>query len=194
MEKEDASVEEISPGLEAASEVQERLGGDLTACFQCLKCTSGCPMADHMDLMPAEIIRLLQLGQIHRVLESDSIWLCAGCLTCSTRCPNEIDIAHIMDKLRQEAVARGIKPGNEKIASFHKAFLKSVKRHGRSFESGLLAAYAIKNGELMKNMGLGMTMFFKGKMPIIPKNVSGRKAIRKMFENYQRKLAEKKGS
>ena len=97
----------------------------------------------------------------------------------------------LLDPLRHEAMLRGIEPPRKKIANFHKGFLKSIRRHGRSFESGVLAGYAIKNGQLMANMGLGMTMFFKGKMPMLPKNVSNRKAIRRMFERYKEKRSTK---
>lgn len=192
MTESNTCAEAISPVADDCRQVTTHCGDEVSNCFQCLKCTAGCPMAEHMDLPPATIMRLLQLGQLDRVLESEAIWLCAGCLTCSTRCPNRIDIAHVMDRLRHEALLRGIEPPRKKIANFHKGFLKSIRRHGRSFESGVLAGYAIKNGQLLANMGLGMTMFFKGKMPILPKNVSGRRAIRKMFERYQEKLARKK--
>ena len=192
MTESNTCAETISPGAEACRQVTTHCGDEVSNCFQCLKCSAGCPMAEHMDLPPATIMRLLQLGQLDRVLKSEAIWLCAGCLTCSSRCPNQIDIAHVLDRLRHEAILRGIEPPRKKIANFHKGFLKSIRRHGRSYESGVLAGYAIKNGQLMANLGLGMTMFLKGKMPIMPKNVSGRRAIRKMFERYQEKLAQKK--
>lgn len=192
MTESNTCAETITPGAEECRQVTTHCGEEVSNCFQCLKCSAGCPMAEHMDLPPATIMRLLQLGQLDRVLESEAIWLCAGCLTCSTRCPNQIDIAHVMDKLRHEAILRGIEPPRKKIANFHKGFLKSIRRHGRSYESGVLAGYAIKNHQLLANLGLGITMFFKGKMPMVPKNVSGRRAIRKMFERYQEKLAQKK--
>ncbi len=181
----------FSPEPGACREVATHCGDDVWLCFQCLKCTTGCPMAEHMDAPPAIVMRLLQLGQLDKVLESNAIWLCAGCLTCSTRCPNGIDIAHVMDALRHEAMRRGIESPRKKIASFHDNFLKSLRRHGRSFESGVLAGYAIKNGELLKNAGLGMTMFAKGKMPMLPKRVSKRRAIRRMFERLREKKTRK---
>ena len=191
-EESNTCTEALTPGAAACEQISTHCGDEISECFQCLKCTAGCPMAEHMDMPPAKIMRLLQLGQLDKVLESDAIWLCAGCLTCSTRCPNEIDVAHVLDKLRHEAMCRGIEPRNKKIANFHRGMLKSIRRHGRSYESGVLAGFAIKNGELMNNVGLGITMFLKGKMPMIPKNVSNRRAIRKMFERYQQKLAERK--
>ncbi len=188
MTETDTCTEALTPNCEACERVATHCGDEVSECFQCLKCSSGCQLAEYMDLPPATIMRLLQLGQLDKVLNSNAIWLCASCLTCSTRCPNKIDVAHIIDRLRHEALLRGITPENKKISGFHKGFLKSLRRHGRSFESGVLAGFAIKNGELMRNVGLGMTMFLKGKMPLVPKNVSGRSAIRRMFDRYQAKL------
>ena len=139
-----------SPEPGACREVATHCGDEVWLCFQCLKCTTGCPMAEHMDVPPAIVMRLLQLGQLDEVLESNAIWLCAGCLTCSTRCPNGIDIAHVMDALRHEAMRRGIESPRKKIASFHDNFLKSLRRHGRSFESGVLQAAAKAVGAAIK--------------------------------------------
>ncbi|MGC8811840.1 MAG: 4Fe-4S dicluster domain-containing protein, partial [bacterium] len=79
-------------------------------CYQCQKCSAGCPLALEMDIKPHQIIHLLALGQKERALASRTIWICASCYTCSTRCPNDIDIAGVMDWLRQTAMKEGIKP------------------------------------------------------------------------------------
>jgi len=140
-------------------------------------------MAEHMDLGPSKVMRYLQLGLMDKVLESDTIWLCASCYTCATRCPNKINITHVMDALRQEAIRLGRARSKENIRRFHELFLDSVRKHGRTYESMLLAKYAREQGELMKNAGLGMAMFFKGKMGIFPRNVADRKGVKKLFEH-----------
>jgi CO dehydrogenase/acetyl-CoA synthase alpha subunit len=55
-----------------------------------------CPVAFAMDYKPNQICRW-SLGMKERVLSSKTIWVCASCYTCSTRCPNDIDIAKVMD-------------------------------------------------------------------------------------------------
>jgi len=52
-----------------------------------------------MDLLPNQVIRLAQLG-IEEVLESQTIWTCAACLTCVSRCPKGIDLPRVMEAMR----------------------------------------------------------------------------------------------
>jgi len=89
------------------SEIKEISGVDVRACYQCGKCTAGCPLASAMDLMPNQILRLLQLGEHEQALKSRTIWQCASCLTCAARCPKEVDPARVMDALRTILMRRG---------------------------------------------------------------------------------------
>lgn len=83
-------------------------GQDVRACYQCGKCTAGCPLASAMDLMPNQILRLLQLGKHEQALQSRTIWQCASCLTCAARCPKDVDPARVMDALRTLLMRRGL--------------------------------------------------------------------------------------
>jgi len=84
-------------------------GQDLLACNQCGKCSSGCPVVDALDVLPSAILRLAQLG-IEDVLEAQTIWTCASCLTCVSRCPKDVDLPRVMEALRTIAMQRGIQP------------------------------------------------------------------------------------
>jgi len=88
--------------------VQEISGQNLYACYQCGKCAAGCPVVTEMDVLPSQIIRLLQLGQGEVVFASKTMWLCASCLTCSARCPKGVDVAKVMDALRAIRQRSGI--------------------------------------------------------------------------------------
>jgi len=90
------------------AEIKAISGEDVRACYQCGKCTAGCPLASAMDLMPNQIIRLLQLGEHEQVLKSRTIWQCASCLTCAARCPKEVDPARVMDALRTILMRQGV--------------------------------------------------------------------------------------
>jgi heterodisulfide reductase subunit C len=90
------------------AEIKAISGEDVRACYQCGKCTAGCPLATAMDLMPNQIIRLLQLGEHEQVLKSGTIWQCASCLTCAARCPKEVDPARVMDALRTILMRQGV--------------------------------------------------------------------------------------
>lgn len=84
---------------EFVNQVKTISGQELLACNQCGKCSAGCPVAFSMDMLPNQVIRLVQLG-IEEVLQSQTIWTCASCLTCVARCPKGIDLPRLMEALR----------------------------------------------------------------------------------------------
>jgi heterodisulfide reductase subunit C len=88
-------------------EVEEISGQDLLACNQCGKCSAGCPVAATMDMLPSQVIRRAQLG-MKDVLDSNTVWICASCLTCVARCPKGVDLPRLMEALRQIALREGI--------------------------------------------------------------------------------------
>ncbi|MBU0498516.1 MAG: 4Fe-4S dicluster domain-containing protein [Gammaproteobacteria bacterium] len=81
--------------------VQRLADQNLMACYQCGKCSAGCPMAAYMDILPNQMIRLAQLGQEETLLNAEAIWLCVSCMTCNTRCPKGVRIAELIESLRQ---------------------------------------------------------------------------------------------
>ena len=80
--------------------VEEISGQNLLSCYQCGKCSAGCPMAFAMDVLPNQIIRLAQLGLEEEIAKSNTIWICASCYTCAVRCPRGVDLARVMEALR----------------------------------------------------------------------------------------------
>jgi heterodisulfide reductase subunit C len=81
--------------------VEELSGQNLLVCYQCGKCSAGCPQAGQMDILPNQVIRLAQLGQKEDLVGSKTIWICASCLTCNVRCPKGVKIAEVMEAVRQ---------------------------------------------------------------------------------------------
>ena len=86
---------------ELVRRVEEYSGQDMLACYQCGKCSAGCPVAFAMDMLPSQVIRLIQLGQVEAVLDSETPWLCASCQTCYARCPKGLDLSRIMEAVRE---------------------------------------------------------------------------------------------
>ena len=80
-------------------QIEEISGESLLACNQCGKCSAGCPISFSIDILPNQVIRLAQLG-IEDVLECQTIWTCAACLTCVSRCPKGIDLPRVMEAMR----------------------------------------------------------------------------------------------
>jgi len=83
-----------------SKKIGELSGEKIDLCYQCGGCSSACPMTSHMDLLPSKVMRLVQLG-MEDVLKSRTIWVCSTCLNCTVRCPRGIDIANVMEALRQ---------------------------------------------------------------------------------------------
>ena len=81
--------------------VEELSGQNLLACYQCGKCSAGCPTVSEMDILPNQIIRYAQLGFKDELMRSKSIWVCASCFTCNSRCPKGINIAEVIEAMRQ---------------------------------------------------------------------------------------------
>jgi heterodisulfide reductase subunit C len=161
------------------TEVAQKSGETIQNCYQCQKCSAGCPVNFAMDILPNQVFRHIQYDHRDRVLTSKTIWLCASCHTCSTRCPNRIDIAKVMDTLRSISANSGAVPGEQKISLFHKFFLGLTKFTGRTWEPGM-GVYVMQTGGLGGMMGWTMKMFLKGKISIFPTFKGGRQ-FRKLF-------------
>lgn len=168
--------------------VEELSGQKISSCFQCMKCTNGCPVTFAMDITPHKLIHLLKFGQVDEILHCDTIWVCAGCETCTTRCPNGIDIAHLMDSLRQLSQHKGIEPLQYSVPIFHSVFLNSIKRHGRVHETEIALTYSIEDAGwlgFLKLTGLGFVMFMKGKAKLKPSRVRALGYVRDLFRKAE---------
>ncbi len=150
-------------------------------CYQCQKCSAGCPVAFAMDYKPNQIMQMVSLGMEERILASKTIWVCASCYTCSTRCPNDIDIARVMDWLRQSALAAGVTPAEKDVPIFHAAFLDSIRAHGRVHELSMMARYKMRSGKLWDDFKLGWKMFTKGKLKLLPSGIKRKKEVGDLF-------------
>ena len=162
--------------------VNELSGQTIQLCYHCHKCTSGCPVADEMVYGPDRVLHLVQLGDAERLLTSHDIWICASCETCGTRCPNEIDIARVMDALCQIAVVEGVAIAEPDALTFHRLFLLLIKRMGRMHEATLLSLYMMWTRSARGVVGTGTKMLAKGKLPLIPRPVKARREMQRLFE------------
>lgn len=171
--------------------IERSSGTEISRCYQCGKCSAGCPASSGMDYTPRQVIRLLQLEMVDEALRAGSIWLCATCEICTTRCPRGVDVASLMDALRREAWRRGMIT-DRRVAVFNDVFLKSVARFGRVFEAGLLLEYNLKTGQLFKDTELGLPMLQRGKMHPLPTIIRGHNAVRQICDRVRRMEAEER--
>ena len=174
--------------------VIESAGKEIFNCYQCNKCSAGCPIAFAMDLLPHQVIRSVLFGKKEKVMSSGTIWLCASCETCTTRCPNEIDIAKVMDVLRQLHYESGHETPQHKIPILHAAFLDSIKKTGRVHELSMVRNFSIKSGDLKEKLKKGtwkndiklaVKMFLRGKLKLISHGSKGVKEVRTLFNKAQ---------
>jgi heterodisulfide reductase subunit C len=168
-----------------ASAIEKSLDVKAQKCYQCGKCSAGCPVASDMDLPPSMVLRLLQTSlpeNDEKVLRSHSIWLCVTCEMCLSRCPMEIDIPSMMDWLRQKSISeRKVNRRARNIIAFHKSFLNSIKYTGRLFELGLILDYKRQSLNLTQDISLAPKMIAKGKLHIFPDTIKGKSHIAKIF-------------
>jgi heterodisulfide reductase subunit C2 len=177
-------------GSVSRKQIEALSGQKIGTCFQCEKCTNGCPMSSAMDIQPNQVMHLVQLGSTDEVINSDTIWVCASCETCTTRCPNDIDIAHVMDTLRHLSVKKGVKTSQKQAPIFHKTFLGSIKRFGRIHEMGMAVEFAMRSEGLqgvLKNMSMGLGMMRRGKLSPIPHRLRAGRQIDTIFRTNKGK-------
>jgi heterodisulfide reductase subunit C len=166
--------------------VKDLSNEDVSRCYQCGKCTAGCPVAIDMDISPNQVMRLVQINSRDRVLASSTIWLCLSCETCTTRCPADIDIARVMDTLRKISVNEGYSSSQPAITKFNKIFLDSIKKHGRLSELELSVRYSLVSRQLFNNIGLALNLLRKGKIHPFGQNIKDRNRIKDIFAKSQR--------
>ena len=176
--------------------IQGETGVNVSACYQCERCTNACPISGFMDIKPHQIIRYVQLGWRIRLLKSSTIWICLSCEMCTTYCPNEVDVAEIINHLRMMAASSSIAPKEKSLAVFHHTFLEELIKSGRVNEFRLMKAYyskpdilhaKIKNGTFKQDLQLAMTLLRKGRLRLsAPKS----KAVKEIQKAYSQTRGE----
>jgi heterodisulfide reductase subunit C2 len=164
-------------------QVEKRANVSLDKCFQCKKCSIGCPVTSHVKSAPAEIIRRLQLGADEQILKTDLIWNCLSCETCYARCPNEINFPAVIDALRSLSVEKGITPPKGNAPLFNRLFLDTVKNYGRSYDLQTLGLHKLKTHNLKQDMDKLPAMLGKCKIAILPPTGANKNLTKRIFKH-----------
>lgn len=180
---------ELTSALDSSRDFMVKLnsasGVDVLQCYQCGKCSAGCPLNLAMDHTPHKIMRMLQLGLVEQALSSKAIWVCAGCATCYARCPKGVDIPKVMETLRIEAKKRNKIPIKE-IDIFSDLFLMTVEMFGRVPEALLIMLFNLKSRQFFKDVPLAPALLLNGKVHPFPKRFKGHEAAKRIFANCKK--------
>lgn len=172
------------------SRIQGETGENITACYQCERCTNACPVSTYMDIKPHQVIRHIQLGWREALMHSSTIWVCLSCEMCTTYCPNEVGVAETIIHLRSMAAHSSIPPKERHLAVFHRTFMTELQRFGRVNEFWLMNAFNLKpgvlatkakSGLLLDEIIVGLTLWRKGRLNVIPRRTKAIKEIKKIY-------------
>ncbi len=163
------------------------VGKKLTTCMQCGICAGSCPVSHEMDYNPRQLVRMVQLGLKKEVLNSNTIWICTTCFSCSVRCPRGIRPTELMETLKPIAIAEGVKNKNER---FDGVFSDVVRKNGRASEFLLISRYSLREPEMIKQAPFGLSLFSKGKLPLTIDKMENTRELDTIFKLGEK--AEKK--
>ncbi len=166
--------------------IEHESGQNLATCYQCGKCSAGCPASFLYDKQVSQIMRATQMGMKEEALSAKSLWLCLSCSTCTARCPNNIDVANVMDVLRHKARAEGY-VNVRRVEMFWKSFLQTVRYTGLSYEIGTMAGYMLRTGRFFDELNIMYPALVRNKLPFLPHMIKGKPEINRIFERYEQR-------
>ena len=154
-------------------------GQDLNACIQCGTCSGSCTFSAKMKDTPRRIMEMVRTGMKDEVLNSDTFWYCTSCYFCTVRCPRGINLTEVMYALKHIALAT--RQNTETV--FYDCFNSVLQSYGRLYENGVLLKLALKTDPMMLLAygPLGVKMFLKGKLHILPSRVRALHEIRQLY-------------
>jgi Fe-S oxidoreductase len=138
-----------------------------------------------MDSTPTELMRYVQLGMVDEAMKKSTIWYCLSCQTCTTRCPQDIDIAHVVDTIRILVQEKKIKADTKNERLFNWLWMRMLKYMGRMYELGLTGMLNLLTGKPLKDLSLGIKMIKKGKLKLLP-SIKKPLAAMRMFSRARR--------
>jgi len=166
-------------------------GENILTCMQCGICAGSCPVSHEMDYTPREMVRMIQLGLRSEVLNSNTIWICTTCFSCSVRCPRGIRPTELMETLKPMAISEGISNDN---ARFDNVFSEVVRKTGRASEFLLISKFSISTLERikksMRQIPFGLALVKKGKLPLSVDKMDDAGELEAIFRLGEKKQEE----
>ncbi|MBN1633800.1 MAG: 4Fe-4S dicluster domain-containing protein [Ignavibacteria bacterium] len=159
----------------------------IKSCIQCGTCTGSCPVSYAMDISPRELIALFRAGDMEAILKSKTIWVCASCYACQTRCPAGIKITDIIYAMKRLAMEKNLYPPHFPVYAMQKSFVSIMNSYGRLHEARLLIYYFMKTNpfKLLGFTPLGLRMAKRGRLAYLPKKIKDLKGFRKIIKKAE---------
>ncbi|HEC80506.1 MAG TPA: 4Fe-4S dicluster domain-containing protein [Firmicutes bacterium] len=181
---------DLLPEFELSKEFFEEIysmpsGEKVKECIQCGTCSGSCPSSYLMDHSPRQIFAMIRAGMRKEVLESNTMWYCTSCYYCYVRCPAGIKITDVMYALKRFALKdKDMKVPDNRPVRFMECFSAMVKRYGRNCEAIFTILYYLSTNpfRMLKHAVMGINLFIRGRMPLIPKKIKGADDVKKLME------------
>jgi heterodisulfide reductase subunit C len=140
---------------------------------------------------------MINAGDREAVLAANTMWACVSCYACTTRCPQNIPITDIIYSLKRMAIAEG-RYKNTDAPALAQTFTGFVDRYGRSYEAGLATGYHLlkrwKPLEMMKMGPMGLAMFRRGRMAILPTKIRQIEQLQAIIKKAKELSAKERGT
>ena len=164
-------------------------GGErIKRCIQCGTCTGSCPVSYAMDISPRQLISLFRVGEIETIMKSRTIWICASCYACTTRCPSGIKITDIIYALKRTAMEKNYQSQQAPhVQILAKLFTQNLMAYGRLHEGTLIRKYytKVKFSKLFKMIPLAKKMWRTKRISLLPSKIKAKDELAKIIKKAQ---------
>lgn len=162
-------------------------GERIKRCIQCGTCTGSCPVSYAMDISPRELIALFRAGEMETIMKSRTIWICASCYSCTTRCPSGIKITDIIYALKRTAMEKKYESNAPQVQTLANLFVANLMAYGRLHEGTLIRKYYMKTNiwKMFGLISLGKKMFSTKRIAPFPKKIKQHEALSRIIKKAQ---------
>ena len=162
-------------------------GERIKRCIQCGTCTGSCPVSYAMDISPRQLIALFRAGELETIMKSRSIWLCASCYACTTRCPSGIKITDVIYALKRTVMEKEYKSQAPQVQLLARLFVKNLMSFGRLHEGTLIANFYLRTGvwKLFGFIPLARKMVKTKRLAMFPKRIKAHKSLSRIIKRAQ---------
>jgi heterodisulfide reductase subunit C/quinone-modifying oxidoreductase subunit QmoC len=161
-------------------------GEKIKDCIQCGTCSGSCPVSWAMEETPRQVFAMIRAGMREQVLDTLTIWTCASCYQCASRCPQQIKITDIMYMLKRMAI-REKRQRSKHARALSECFVEIVNKYGRNHETALMTKFVLATNPLgaLSAAPIGWSLFARGRLPLSGQRVRDIEGLRKIVRKAQ---------